>query len=273
MFKLFFSDDVWQFGTVIAKESYSAWNSTLTLTLCAWLLLVAVIAYLLGAVNTAIILTKFVYREDIRKKGSGNAGMTNVMRNYGWGPAVITLFGDMLKCMFAMMVGTALLGINGAYVAGLMCVVGHVAPVYYKFKGGKGVAAMFMFILYINFWAFIIIGLLFILLVWASRYLSLGSIMSAFIMPLVIQRFDWYGIIEPIRVLASLTVMLIVVYKHRANIGRIWNKTESRFSFKRTAKKAEITAAEAAPEQSPELDEETKKRKEENRKKSAKKKK
>ena len=263
------------YGFIISPESYKSWSVGLTFTLIGCILAIAAVAYFLGSVNSAIILTRIVYGEDIRKKGSGNAGMTNVMRSYGWLPALITLVGDMLKCMLSMMIGTMLWGLNGAYVAGLFCIIGHVAPAMYKLKGGKGVAASFMFILYIDWRVFIIVGLLFILLVWATKYLSLGSVICAMVMPLMLNKFDkldGYAFLEFIRLVIAILIGALVVYKHRLNIKRIMDKTESRFTFKRTVKKTELETeqVEVAPA---ELTAEELKRKEINRKKSAKKKK
>ena len=245
MLRYFFSYQQWIYGSVFKPESYLDWTVNDTLLLIGCLLAIAAVSYFLGSVNTAIILTRLVYGEDIRQKGSGNAGMTNVMRSYGWLPALLTLIGDMLKCMLSMLLGTFLWGINGAYVAGFCCIIGHVAPAIYKFKGGKGVAATFMFILYIDLWAFVVLGLLFILLVWGTKYLSLGSIMTGIIMPLILDRMTakylQYEVLKLgfLRLLIALLIGALIVYKHRANIQRILNKTESRFSFKRTVKKTE----------------------------------
>lgn len=273
MSRFFFKPQAWVYGFIIAPESYKSWSAGLTFTLIGCILAIAAVAYFLGSVNSAIILTRIVYGEDIRKKGSGNAGMTNVMRSYGWLPALITLVGDMLKCMLSMMLGTVLWGLNGAYVAGFFCIIGHVVPAIYKFKGGKGVAATFMFILYIDVLAFVIIGLLFILLVWATKYLSLGSVITAMVMPLMLNEFDEYGNLEFIRLVIAILIGALVVYKHRHNIKRIMDKTESKFTFKRTVKKSALDGDETEAQIAPELTDDDIKRKEINRKKSAKKKK
>lgn len=246
-------------------------------TMC--MIAVVVCAYLLGSVNTAVIVSRLVYKEDIRTKGSGNAGMTNMMRNYGIGPAAVTLAGDMLKTLLGMLTGTLFIGINGAYIAGLFCVIGHVIPIFYRFKGGKGVAATVMMILYLDIKVFLISVLIFVLIVWATKYLSLGSVMLALIYPLLLYRNDIVVQDRPIRLIASLIVAAIVVYQHRANIKRIMDKTESKFSFKKTVKQSE----EPVVEEDGELDEdgfeteqeseEVRLRKEMNRRKSAKKKK
>ena len=116
------------------------------------LLGVLIISYLLGSVNTAIVISKLVYHEDIRTKGSGNAGMTNMLRTYGGKAAVMTLVGDLMKTVIAVFICSIFFGfgyiggvsIGGTtqgecYLAGLFAVLGHVFPIYYRFKGGKGV--------------------------------------------------------------------------------------------------------------------------------------
>jgi glycerol-3-phosphate acyltransferase PlsY len=231
-----------------------------------------------------------MYGEDIRTKGSGNAGMTNMMRNFGIGPAALTLIGDMLKTLIGMLVGTLLIGINGAYIAGLFCVLGHVFPAFYKFKGGKGVAATVMIVLYLDVISFLIVITVFALIVWATKYLSLGSVMLALISPLVLYRNDPVIEDRPIRLFVTFIIAGIVVYLHRANIKRIMNGTESKFKFKKTAKadkteqpqgegnllsgsESESSESENEAKEAEELTEEVLKRKEMNRKKSAKKKK
>ncbi|MBR5817153.1 MAG: glycerol-3-phosphate acyltransferase, partial [Clostridia bacterium] len=111
-------------------------------------LIVIVSSYLLGSVNTAIVVSKTLYRDDIRKHGSGNAGLTNMLRTYGKGAAGLTLLGDLLKTAIAVLIAAVFWGFNYVggistslgfcYIAGLFAVVGHIFPIYYKFKGGKG---------------------------------------------------------------------------------------------------------------------------------------
>lgn len=98
-----------------------------------------VVPYFLGSINFGIIISKLFHGEDIREYGSGNAGMTNMLRTYGKRDAAITLIGDALKAVVAVILGRILFGISGGYVAGLTCILGHAFPCYYKFKGGKGV--------------------------------------------------------------------------------------------------------------------------------------
>ncbi len=234
------------FKYVFALFGESAWNNGLILKsgeniklLVYFLLYLAVIAvaYIFGSVNTAVVLSKLMYGEDIRTKGSGNAGMTNMMRTYGKGPAALTLLGDMLKTLLGMFFGTCMLGVNGAYIAGLFCVLGHIAPIFYHFRGGKGVAATAMMLLYLNWFVFLVMLVIFVLIVASTKYLSLGSVMGMLIFPLVLNRFDTVEQDRGLRLIVSLVVMSLVVFMHRSNIKRIMNGTENKFAFKKTKKK------------------------------------
>lgn len=240
MFKFIFDlfgETVWYKGFVFTEVKNIGWYFAVMLG-------IAFSAYILGSVNSAVIFSKLMYGEDIRTKGSGNAGMTNMMRNYGKGPAALTLVCDMLKTLVAMAIGTALFGINGAYIAGLFAIVGHVLPVFYGFKGGKGVASTAMVILYLNPIVFLILFLLFVLIVWSTKYLSLGSVICVLLFPLLMNRFDIIPEDNILRLILTLIIAGIVFFKHRTNISRIMSGTESKFSFKKTAKrpKADETA-------------------------------
>ena len=109
----------------------------------SWVLLavaaLGALAYLMGSINTAIIYSKLKYKDDIRKYGSGNAGMTNMMRVYGKGAGIVTIVGDLFKAVIPVFVSMLLFGEVVAYFAGLCCIIGHAYPCYYGFKGGKGV--------------------------------------------------------------------------------------------------------------------------------------
>lgn len=118
------------------------------------ILLCIVPPYLLGSLNFAVILSRRLYGEDVRKKGSGNAGMTNMLRSYGKKAAVLTLLGDGLKAVVSSVIGYLALGVTGAYIAGLFCILGHMFPIYYHFQGGKGVVTTAVMILMLNRWCF-----------------------------------------------------------------------------------------------------------------------
>lgn len=209
-----------------------------------WLIVVACFAgcifvsYFLGSVNFGIIVSKAFHKEDIRSYGSGNAGSTNMLRTYGKRDAAITFAGDVLKCVAAVALGRVLLGLTGGYIALFCCIVGHAFPVFYKFKGGKGVAAAAggVAALYAgtNLWWIILAELaVFILVVAVTRFISLGSVIAMFMFPLLVARLH---IGFSINVLLAFMVSALIIYLHRGNIKRIMNGTESKLSFKHTDK-------------------------------------
>lgn len=190
----------------------------------------AVIAYLLGSINFAIVISKLKYKEDIRQFGSGNGGMTNMMRTYGRSSAALTIIGDMLKAVVAVAIGCLLMGLYGGYVAGLFCIVGHCFPLYYRFRGGKGVATTAMVVLCLSPLTFVVLIAIFVIIVLGYRYISLGSIMCVMLYPLMLPMTDSHG--KQFAIVALL-IAILVVFMHRENIKRLLNHTESRFEFKK----------------------------------------
>lgn len=218
-------------------------------------LLPAVIGYLLGSINTAVLISKTFYREDIRTKGSGNAGSTNMMRNYGRGASVATLIGDMLKTVISVGIGALLAAEAGMYIGGLFSVIGHVYPVFFGFRGGKGVASAGALILCTEPLVFLILIFMFICIVAATKFLSLGSIMCMMMYPLVLNRV-YMLIRDPAGVpfvptLVSFLLMVLIVAKHRENIQRLLKGKESKFAIKKSVKlpKTEDDGTAAATEQ------------------------
>lgn len=222
------------------------------------LLLTAVCGYLLGSINWAIIVTRGIFRKDIREEGSGNAGATNVLRNHGRGPAILTTIGDIGKSMVAVLVGGWLLShlqvadvqpygyvdwiqqnltLIGGYVGGFCCLLGHDFPVFYGFRGGKGVlTTLGMFLLLDWRVALICLGI-FVAIVAACRMVSLGSVLAIGCGIPLLMLLNWQ--VDPVKavfctVMAAL-VELLVVWQHRANIRRIANGTESRLGQKKSA--------------------------------------
>lgn len=206
------------------------------------------ISYLLGSLNSAIVLSRILYRDDIRKHGSGNAGLTNMLRTYGKGAAGLTLLGDILKTALAVLVGGILFGFGYTagislgsygmcYIAGLFAVLGHIFPIYYKFKGGKGVLATATMALILTPIPMLILLALFVVIVAVSKYVSLGSIVGAIFYPVVcyiycIVAFD--GLTMPaFMALSTILLAIIIVFCHRGNIQRIQNHTERKLSFKK----------------------------------------
>ena len=241
---------------LVAKYLQSQSNETMLIVgyiICV--LVSAVAAYLLGSLNFAIIISGKQYRQDIRQYGSKNAGMTNMMRTYGKKAAGLTLLGDALKAVVSCLIGYALLGQLGAYIAGLFCIIGHMFPIYYRFKGGKGVVTAAITILMCNPIVFVILFLIFVLIVLFTKYISLGSIMCMMLFPIVLDRIDRSTLFNenppsgsPYVIFAVL-MMLLVVMKHWGNIKRLLKGTESKFSFKKSVKAPAEETTPANPDQ------------------------
>ncbi len=209
-------------------------------------IVVLVIAYLIGSINFSIIISKKMAGFDIREKGSGNAGTTNMLRSVGKKAALLTLICDILKgvvpVLLAVLVGNLAnrfgAGLRVEYmaqIAGIGTIIGHTFPLYFGFKGGKGVASSLGLILIIN-WQVGLICLVFALLIMAiTRMVSLGSI-SAAVLFLVLTIFrigEQYYIVQGNYIIFGLVLALIVIFNHRSNIKRILNGTENKLSFKK----------------------------------------
>lgn len=197
-------------------------------------LVYVLVPYLLGSINTAILVSKHFYHDDVRNYGSGNAGFTNVMRTYGKKAAVITFVGDILKTMLAVMLGWCVFGYLTAYIAGFACFLGHIFPVYYRFKGGKGIVCLTAMLFILDWRIFITLFVVFVGIVLATKYISAGSVICSMMFPLLLDRMNDTGIymIE----FVAIAIAVIVVVKHRENLKRIFNGTESRFAFKKSKK-------------------------------------
>ncbi len=215
------------------------------------LIISAVIGYLLGGINWAIILTRIVQRKDIRDQGSGNAGMTNVLRSVGKLPALLTFAGDFIKCVIAVLLSQLIMNwmfmspdillsadrapagellLYGRYIAGAACVVGHIFPIYYGFKGGKGIVSAAAMIALTDWRVFIAVILTFgVMFLW-KKIMSLCSVTCAAAYPvytfLIVFFADFRRGFCGAEKLAFVTVMslfigALVLIKHGANIGRL----------------------------------------------------
>ena len=207
------------------------------------MLAVLLAAYCLGSINSAIIISKTLYHEDIRTKGSGNAGMTNMLRTYGGKAAVLTLVGDLLKTLISIGLAGFIFGFNYVggicvnellYLAGMLSVFGHIFPIYYKFKGGKGVLSTASMALVLSPVPFLILFAIFVLVVAASKYVSLGSVLVAMLYPLVLN--GYFHVVFQIPMpglitLSSVVLACLILWCHRGNLQRIGNRTERKLSF------------------------------------------
>lgn len=210
-------------------------------------ILIAVIAYLLGSLNFSIILSEVVKKKDIRDSGSGNAGATNMLRTYGKKAAVGTMIGDILKVALGIIIAFAILDVPMKYIfsnpadaaeiqrvmlykefAGLFCVLGHIFPLYFKFKGGKGVAACTGMVIIVDWRIALILFVIFIGVILISKWISLGSIVIALLYPVLIFAFYKNFILAAV----ALLFMAIVIVAHRENIKRLAKGTENKISIK-----------------------------------------
>ena len=210
----------------------------------------AVQAYLLGSIDTGILVSKFLYHDDVRKYGSGAAGMTNMLRTFGKKAAALTAFGDVLKGVLAVCIGrwlftlmpesTTLSPYLAVYLAAIFAIIGHLKPLYFGFKGGKGIAATAGLILAIHP-AFIPMGvILFFGTFLLTHYVSLGSLLvyAGFLIEMVIMgQMDLFSMpvghrTEMYVIAAFLTAM--AYWKHRENIKRLLSGTERKtYLFKK----------------------------------------
>ena len=192
-----------------------------------WKIIVPVIiAYLLGNISPSIILGK-LHGIDIKKEGSGNAGTTNALRVLGKKAALITLVIDIGKGVLAVLIGRLIGGDAAGYICALEVFCGHIWPCFYSFKGGKGVATAFGALLSVNWMlalsalAVVAVGLL------LTQRMSVGSLLGAITFPI----FCWF--LEPDFIWLGSLMALIVLIKHRANIGRLIRGEEPKMSFKK----------------------------------------
>ncbi len=189
-----------------------------------------VFPYLLGSVNSGIILSRLLYHEDIRTQGSGNAGATNMLRTYGKKMGIATFVGDFCKGILGVCIGRLMFGLLGSYIGGLFCVLGHIFPLYYKFKGGKGVATSAGMVLMTNWKVFLVLVVIFALLVYMTKYISFGSILSYMLYPLLLSKMQSHT--DPsISILIAFVITVMGVVMHRENLKRIFAGTESKINF------------------------------------------
>lgn len=196
-----------------------------TVLLIVSVILLLIAGYLIGGINTSILYSKLKYGKDIRESGSGNAGLTNMLRTYGKGAAAVTLFGDVAKTAICCLIGAIVLGKTGAFICGYGAVIGHIWPVWFKFRGGKGVLALATVILICSPVTFLICVTVFFIIVAFTKYISLGSIICALLMPVVLARI--MGTANLV-IIPTVIICLIIVWKHRSNIKRLREGNENK---------------------------------------------
>lgn len=219
------------------------------------LLAVAVVGYLLGSISTSIIVTKFFSKKrDIRDMGSGNAGFTNVLRSVGIAPAALTFLGDFFKCIVAIFIAKIIFYfVNfhpipqhyivqySAYIAGFFCVVGHIYPCFFGFRGGKSIVTAFAMMVATHWQVGLIILVIFLMVLLASKIVSLASITCATLYPavhffslrLLIFKDTYDNMTKNYMLFTTIVtifIAIIVIYKHMPNIKRLLNGSEKKIS-------------------------------------------
>ena len=192
------------------------------------------LGYLIGSLSVSILISKYIFHQDVRTLGSGNAGAANAARTLGAGVGLLTLLGDFLKGVISMLLGSCLGGATGLAIAGAACMIGHCFPIYFGFKGGKGIlvsVAVLMTVEWIP--ACILLGI-FIIVVALTRYVSLGSCIAAVCYPVTILV---YSLItgDPcvwINVILSALIAVLILFMHRGNLVRLKNHTEKKLGQK-----------------------------------------
>ena len=193
-------------------------------------LLLIIASYFIGAIPTGVVLARAFSGKDIRQEGSGNIGATNVTRVLGKKLGALTLVGDLLKGFLPVWVGSYLVSsLNVVCLMGCAAFLGHLFPVYLKFKGGKGVATALGVFLYLSPIVILIEIIIFVFVVGIWKYVSLGSLIAAASMPLLLVII---GSPKPV-VLLSMAFALLIFIKHKANIQRLLNGTENKFGTKK----------------------------------------
>ena len=188
------------------------------------LIIVAVYSYLLGSIPFGLVLTKIFLKKDIREIGSGNIGTTNVLRTGKKSLAIATLILDLLKGYFSIAL-TFIYFENLISYSALICFIGHIFPVWLKFRGGKGVATYLGVVLALSYKFFLIFGITWIVLSFLFRYASLSSIISS----LIVFIYSYFFINNFSLIL--FIFFIIIVYTHRENIVRLKNSEESKIKL------------------------------------------
>jgi glycerol-3-phosphate acyltransferase PlsY len=198
--------------------------------------------YLLGSINFAVILSRLMAGEDVRTKGSGNAGTTNMLRNFGITPAALTFAGDFSKGCLGSLIGRLLLApfgaaVIGPYVGGIAAMIGHMKPVFFGFRGGKGSATGLGVLFMIDKVVFLFLAAVGLLISGFSGFVSLASVICAAALPFVLSLYRLYQRRFTVRELVFVLAFgLLILWNHRGNIRRLLAGTENSFRPRRPGK-------------------------------------
>ena len=199
----------------------------------------AAIAYFCGCFNGAVIVSKHILRDDVRNHGSGNAGLTNFYRTFGGPLTLVVILTDVLKAVVAVLISVALFRnciveefpilVLARYWGGLFCLLGHMFPCMFGFKGGKGILSGGTVALMIDWRVALVVWGGFLVLAVLTRYVSLGSVWAGASFPFA----TWFVYQNALLTIMGLFMGGLVVYMHRGNIKRLLNGTESKFSLRK----------------------------------------
>ncbi len=200
-------------------------------------LLTAVIAYFCGCFNGAVIVSKYILRDDVRTHGSGNAGLTNFYRTFGGPLTLVVILTDVFKAIVAIWVGMflfrqmianeVLVVALSKYWAGLFCLLGHMFPCMFHFKGGKGILSGGAIAIMIDWRIALVVWGGFLILAVLTRYVSLGSCWAGASFPFA----TWFVYHNVVITVLGAVIGLLILYMHRGNIKRLLTGTENKFSL------------------------------------------
>jgi len=202
-------------------------------------LIVAAIAYFCGCFNGAVIVSKYILRDDVRNHGSGNAGLTNFHRAFGGPLTAVVILTDVIKAVVALLAGAMIfrvmvydaaeIDLFAKYWAGLFCLLGHMFPCMFHFKGGKGILSGGTIALMVDWRIALVVWGGFLILTALTRYVSLGSVWAGGSFPFI----SWICYPDPVIIVLAFACGGLVVWKHRANIKRLLTGTESKLTFRK----------------------------------------
>lgn len=247
------------FGASVQDNSIVLDNPYKLIPMLLIVLVWMIASYLLGSINFSILISKLAFHDDIRKYGSQNAGSTNMNRVYGTKMGVFTLIGDMGKAIVSVLIAKVLLGNNAAAICGLCCMLGHCFPIYYRFKGGKGVATAGGVILALEPISGLLTLLIFVIVTVGMRFVSLGSMMAGFFYPILLTNI--YRILHQsaptaLMSISAVAMATLLIARHHGNIKRLLAGTESKLSFKKKKKENETSETPEAPRSLHHIDDE-----------------
>lgn len=206
--------------------------------LIGMLLATAVASYFLGCFNGAVIVSKYILRDDVRKHGSGNAGLTNFFRTFGGPLTFVVILCDVIKAVLAVLLCEAVLGtplgwlVFSKYWGALFCLLGHMFPCMFHFKGGKGILSGGTIAIMIDWRVALVVWGGFIVLAVVTRYVSLGSCWAGASFPFA----SWFVFQDPVVAVLATLIGGMILFMHRENIRRLLSGTESKFSLHRKDK-------------------------------------